>query len=210
MAGVTGVTGVTGLPEGDGRTLVCRWPTGIPASHLPPALLSDTRTPNERIRLCVASAWRNCLAHSARCERRTAHSAHTAHCTGLLTVYLRGRLAGAGTSPSPLTLSPLTTHHSPFTTPPAMQSHTSSLPLLQCCYPAHRRASPNTLSLLFFTLIREHSHLVVVSAPHIQRGHRNQPLSFATATANESVMIDDSITARKRQAGVSSHADSSR
>lgn len=85
---------------------------GIPASHLPPALLSDTRTPNERIRLCAASAWRNWLAHSARCERRTAHSAHTAHCTGLLTVYLRGRLAGAGTSPSPLTLSPLTTHHS--------------------------------------------------------------------------------------------------
>lgn len=109
---MAGVTGVTGLPEGDGRTLVCRWPTGIPASHLPPALLSDTRTPNERIRLCVVSAWRNCLAHSARCERRTAHSAHTAHCTALLTVYLRGRLAGAGTSPSPLTLSPLTTHHS--------------------------------------------------------------------------------------------------
>lgn len=109
---MAGVTGVTGVPEGDGRTLVCRWPTGIPASHLPPALLSDTRTPNERIRLCVVSAWRNCLAHSARCERRTAHSAHTAHCTGLLTVYLRGRLAGAGTSPSPLTLSPLTTHHS--------------------------------------------------------------------------------------------------
>lgn len=107
---MAGVTGVTGLPEGDGRTLVCRWSTGIPASHLPPALLSDTRTPNERIRLCAASAWRNCLAHSARCERRTAHSAHTAHCTGLLTVYLRGRLAGAGTSPSPLTLSPLTTH----------------------------------------------------------------------------------------------------
>lgn len=122
---MAGVTGVTGLPEGDGRTLVCRWPTGIPASHLPPALLSDTRTPNERIRLCVASAWRNCLAHSARCERRTAHSAHTAHCTGLLTVYLRGRLAGAGTSPSPLTLS--LSHHSPLTTPPAMQSHTSSL-----------------------------------------------------------------------------------
>lgn len=114
MAGVTGVTGVTGVPESDGRTLVCRRSTGIPASHLPPALLSDTRTPNERIRLCAASAWRNCLAHSARCERRTAHSAHTAHCTGLLTVYLRGRLAGAGTSPSPLTLPPLTTHHSPF------------------------------------------------------------------------------------------------
>lgn len=111
---MAGVTGVTGLPEGDGRTLVCRWSTGIPASHLPPALLSDTRTPNERIRLCVASAWRNCLAHSARCERRTAHSAHTAHCTGLLTVYLRGRHS-------------LTTHHSPFTTPPAMQSHTSCL-----------------------------------------------------------------------------------
>lgn len=109
---MAGVTGVTGLPEGDGRTLVCRWPTGIPASHLPPALLSDPRTPNERIRLCVASAWRNCLAHSARCERRTARSAHTAHCTRLLTVYLRGRLAGAGTSPSPLTLSPLTTDHS--------------------------------------------------------------------------------------------------
>lgn len=107
---MAGVTGVTGLPEGDGRTLVCRWSTGIPASHLPPALLSDPRTPNERIRLCVASAWRNCLAHSARCERRTAHSAHTAHCTRLLTVYLRGRLAG--TSPSPLTLPPLTTHHS--------------------------------------------------------------------------------------------------
>lgn len=121
---MAGVTGVTGLPEGDGRTLVCRWSTGIPASHLPPALLSDPRTPNERIRLCAASAWRNCLAHSARCERRTAHSAHTAHCTRLLTVYLRGRLAG--TSPSPLTLSPLTTHHSLFTTPPAMQSHTSS------------------------------------------------------------------------------------
>lgn len=100
---MAGVTGVTGLPEGDGRTLVCRWSTGIPASHLPPALLSDTRTPNERIRLCVALAWRNCLAHSARCERRTAHSAHTAHCTALLTVYLRGRHS-------------LTTHHSPFTT----------------------------------------------------------------------------------------------
>lgn len=179
MAGVTGVTGVTGVPEGDGRTLVCRWPTGIPASHLPPALLSDTRTPNERIRLCVALAWRNCLAHSARCERRTAHSAHTAHCTGLLTVYLRGRQAGWLAPHRHHSLShhsPLTTHYSP--------SHAESYKfssitlLLQCCYPAHRRASPNTLSILFFTLTREHSHLVVVSAPHIQRGHRNQPLSF--------------------------------
>lgn len=185
MAGVTGVTGVTGLPEGDGRTLVCRWSTGIPASHLPPALLSDTRTPNERIRLCVASAWRNCLAHSARCERRTAHSAHTAHCTGLLTVYLRGRLAGwlAGTSPSPLTLSPLTIHHPPSTTPPAMQSHTNSLfhhaaaAVLLSRTPT-TSFSEHSLSILFFTLTREHSHLVVVSAPHIQRGHRNQPLSF--------------------------------
>lgn len=144
---MAGVTGVTGLPEGDGRTLVCRWSTGIPASHLPPALLSDTRTPNERIRLCVASAWRNCLAHSARCERRTAHSAHTAHCTRLLTVYLRGRQAG--TSPSPLTLSPLTTHHSPFTTPPAMQSHTSSPPSRCCCSAAipHTDELLRTLSL---------------------------------------------------------------
>lgn len=180
---MAGVTGVTGLPEGDGRTLVCRWPTGIPASHLPPALLSDPRTPNERIRLCAASAWRYWLAHSARCERRTAHSAHTAHCTRLLTVYLRGRLAGAGTSPSPLTLSPLTTHHSLLTihySPSHAESYkfSSITLLLQCCYPAHRRASPNTLSILFFTLTREHSHLVVVSAPHIQLGHRNQPLSF--------------------------------
>lgn len=176
---MAGVTGMTGLPEGDGRTLVCRWSTGIPASHLPPALLSDTRTPNERIRLCVASAWRNWLAHSARCERRTAHSAHTAHCTRLLTVYLRGRLAGAGTSPSPLTLSPLTTHHSLLPQPCRVIQVLSSITLLlQCCYPAHRRASPNTLSILFFTLTREHSHLVVVSAPHIQLGHRNQPLSF--------------------------------
>lgn len=28
---MAGVTGVTGVPEGDGRTLVCRWSTGIPA-----------------------------------------------------------------------------------------------------------------------------------------------------------------------------------
>lgn len=152
MAGVTGVTGVTGLPEGDGRTLVCRWPTGIPASHLPPALLSDTRTPNERIRLCVASAWRNCLAHSARCERRTAHSAHTAHCTRLLTVYLRGRQAGWLAPHRHHSLS----HHSPFTIHHPLlpqpcrviQILSSITLLLQCCYPAHRRrASPNTLSL---------------------------------------------------------------
>lgn len=142
---MAGVTGVTGLPEGDGRTLVCRWPTGIPASHLPPALLSDPRTPNERIRLCVASAWRNWLAHSARCERRTAHSAHTAHCTRLLTVYLRGRLAGAGTSPSPLTLSPLTTHYSPS----HAESYKFSLPLRCCCSAAipHTDELLRTLSL---------------------------------------------------------------
>lgn len=149
---MAGVTGVTGLPEGDGRTLVCRWPTGIPASHLPPALLSDTRMPNERIRLCAASAWRNRLAHSARCERRTARSAHTAHCTGLLTVYLRGRLAGWLAPHRHHSLShhsPLTIHYSPFTTPPAMQSHTSSLPSRCCCSAAipHTDELLRTLSL---------------------------------------------------------------
>lgn len=153
MAGVTGVTGVTGLPEGDGRTLVCRWPTGIPASHLPPALLSDPRTPNERIRLCVASAWRNCLAHSARCERRTAHSAHTAHCTRLLTVYLRGRLAGAGTSPSPLTLSPLTTHHSLLPQPCRVIQVLSSITLLLLLSRTPTSFSENPLSSLL------HPHL---------------------------------------------------
>lgn len=140
---MAGVTGVTGLPEGDGRTLVCRWSTGIPASHLPPALLSDTRTPNERIRLCVASAWRNCLAHSARCERRTAHSAHTAHCTQLLTVYLRGRQAGWLAPHRHHSLShhsPLTIHHSPS----HAESYKFSLPSRCCC----SAAIPHTDELL--------------------------------------------------------------
>lgn len=73
--------------------------------------------------------------------------------------------------------SPLTIHYSPSYAESYKFSSITLLLLLQCCYPAHRRASPNTLSILFFTLTREHSHLVVVSAPHIQLGHRNQPLS---------------------------------
>lgn len=120
------------------------------------------------------------------CTVRTTHCTLGTHCTlhwiiNCLPTWQAGWCWHLTVTTHSLTThhSPLTIHHSPFSTPPAMQSHTSSLPSrCCCCYLAHRRASPNTLSLLFFTLTREHSHLVVVSAPHIQLGHRNQPLSF--------------------------------
>lgn len=168
---MAGVTGVTGLPEGDGRTLVCRWSTGIPASHLPPALLSDTRTPNERIRLCVASAWRNWLAHSARCERRTAHSAHTAHCTGLLNCLPTWQAGWCWHLT--VTTHSLTTHHSPFTT------HHSLLPqpcrVIQILF--HHAAAAVLLSRTP-TSFSEHS-LYSLLHPH----PRTQPLGSSQRTS---------------------------
>lgn len=183
-------------------------------SSIAPATCSSQRPTNSKRANQTLCCFGLAKLPRTLCTVRTTHCTLGTHCTlhwiiNCLPTWQAGWLAG--TSPSPLTLSPLTTHHSPLPQPCRVIQVLSSITLLlQCCYPAHRRASPNTLSILFFTLTREHSHLVVVSAPHIQLGHRNQPLSSSSATANESVMIDDSITARKRQAGVSSHADSSR
>lgn len=181
MAGVTGVTGVTGLPEGDGRTLVCRWSTGIPASHLPPATCSSQRHANSKranqTLCCLGLAKLPCTL----CTVRTTHCTLGTHCTlhsiiNCLPTWQAGWLAG--TSPSPLTLSPLTTHHSLLPQPcrviQVLFHHAAAVLLSR----TPTSFSEHSLSILFFTLTREHSHLVVVSAPHIQRGHRNQPLSF--------------------------------
>lgn len=161
MAGVTGVTGVTGLPEGDGRTLVCRWSTGIPASHLPPATCSSQRHANSKranqTLCCLGLAKLPCTF----CTVRTTHCTLGTHCTlhwiiNCLPTWQAGWLAGWHLT---VTTHSLTTHHSPSTihySPSHAESYKFSLPSRCCCSAAIPHTDELLRTLSLYSLLHPH------------------------------------------------------